>query len=203
MAKFVYVCEAYEVLIDEQKRAEYNTYGKAAFQPKEFFGDHRDRCQDPNRVYGSGRTHTFANGKSTSSVFDETFGPFAKNAGVQGRGGGGAHFQGLMHTTRKNTHRHTHTHTNYTYTHAKTANTVDAYQDKNDTPTPIPTPTHTHTRRIYAQEMHISASQMDQRTREPWTQRRALPRCARKNSQKHFLQWLYIVNVLGRWLRCA
>ena len=110
MAKFVYVCEAYEVLIDEHKRAEYNTYGKAAFQPKEFFGDHRDRWQDLNRVYGSGRTHTFANGRSTSLVFDETFGPFAQNAGVQGRGGVEAHFQGLVLTTRTFTHRRAHTH---------------------------------------------------------------------------------------------
>ena len=37
VAKFLNICEAYEALGDPQKRADYNMYGKAAFQQPEFY----------------------------------------------------------------------------------------------------------------------------------------------------------------------
>ena len=95
----VSTCQAYEALIDEQKRADYNMYGKAAFQPPEFFGAH-SKWARPNSGYGSGSTHS--NGRPLHTfhglgrrdsvpVFDETFGPFAHDRRGRERGEAAAH----------------------------------------------------------------------------------------------------------------
>ncbi|MSP67297.1 MAG: molecular chaperone DnaJ [Alphaproteobacteria bacterium] len=74
-AKFKEISEAYEVLKDEQKRAAYDRFGHAAFDPAQ-----------GGRPGGAGFEANFGAGSSFADVFDDLFGEFMGGR----RGGRGA-----------------------------------------------------------------------------------------------------------------
>ena len=79
--KFKEISEAYEVLSDEKKRKEYDTYGETFQQPGGGFSGHPGAGAygfDLNDLFGGkmggGRSRTFTSGGNPSDIFSDLFG---------------------------------------------------------------------------------------------------------------------------------